>query len=225
MLRKLIAETLGTLILTAGICITVVAAARLQGQANDALLLALSAGFLLAGVYCVFAPVSGGHFNPAVSFGAWIAGNRSAKEAVLYSIVQTVGAALGALTAFLILSQQPGFQPLGFAANGFGNHSPGGFSVLSVFGGEALFSLFFVLVFLRAREGHRATLIGIAFAGCALAAYGLSGAGLNPARSTGAALFAEGWAIGQLWLFWLAPLLGGAGAGLLHKYLSRAASD
>lgn len=225
MLKKLTAEGLGALFLTAVICLAAVAFGRGSGSAPTALILALAAGFALTGIYSAFGAISDGHFNPAVSVSALVLRQITAKTTVLYVIAQTLGGALGGLAAFLILSQQPGFQPLDFGSNGYGAHSPVKAGAAAVFAAEALLSLLFVLSFLRAQGEHRALVIGLTFAGCCLAVYGLSGAGLNPARSTGAALFAEGWAISQLWLFWIAPMLGGMGAGLLDKWLYRDHGD
>ena len=225
MLKRLAAEGLGALFLTAAICLTVVATGRLDGQSHTALLLAAAAGTVLVGSYSIFGAISGGHFNPAVSLGTWVTGRIAGKDAALYVFAQTTGGAFGALAVFLMLSQQPGFQPLEFAANGYGYYSPGKFAAPGVFAAEALLSLIFVAAFLRTPESQKALVIGLVFAMCCLAAFGLSGASLNPARSTGAALFAESWAIDQLWLFWLAPSLGGAGAGLLDKWLYRDGGD
>lgn len=219
MLKELIAEALGTLFLTAFICATVIATGRMEPQAPVALITALGAGFALSGCYCICVPVSRGHFNPAVSIAAWIARRHPASETFWYIGAQLLGTALGACMVFLIMAQQPGFQPMEFAANGYGKHSPAGLPAGAVLAAEAVFTLYFVLVFLRAERQRNAVLIGLAFAAGYLALYGISGASLNPARSTGAALFAESWAIDQLWAFWLGPILGGVGAGLLHKHL------
>ncbi len=218
MRKKLLAEALGTFVLIIALCGAGIASTRLGEMGIGLTGIALCAGFTLAMVYYVFAPVSGAHVNPAVSAGAWMVGHIRAKQMAFYTLVQVLGAVLAGLTFFLILTLQPGFQPLEFAANGYGRHSPGGFPAAAVFAIEALQTFIFVLVFLRVTlpevpRWFAALAVGFAYSACHFVTFALSGTSLNPARSTATALFAEGWAVDQLWLFWLAPLLGGLAAG------------
>ncbi|MCP5084606.1 MAG: aquaporin [Alphaproteobacteria bacterium] len=230
-MRKIMfAEALGTFILVSVLCGTMVGAARLSGLGVGLTGIALAAGFTLACVFYLFAPISGAHVNPAVSAGAWLERRISTKQLALYIAAQLAGAVLAALALFLIFSFQPGFQPLEFAANGYGRHSPGGYLAPAVFAGEALQTFVFVLMFLRFSQADVprpiGTLsIGFAYSASHFATFAISGTSLNPARSTAMALFAEGWALDQLWLFWLAPVLGGLLAGLVCRILFGGNSD
>ncbi|MEM8687384.1 MAG: aquaporin [Pseudomonadota bacterium] len=224
MRRQLLAEALGTFVLVGALCGTGIGSARLGEMGVGLTGIALCAGFTLALIYLVFAPVSGAHVNPAVSAGAWMTDQIRAKQFAWYTLAQVFGAVLAGLAFFLILSLQPGFQPLDFAANGYGRHSPGGFPAAAVFAIEALQTFIFVLVFLRVSQPEvprwfAALAVGLAYSASHFITFAISGTSLNPARSTGTALFAEGWAVNQLWLFWLAPLLGGLTAGWACRYL------
>lgn len=230
MRKKLFSEALGTFILVAALCATMVGAARLAEQGVGVTGIALAAGFALACVYFVFSPVSGAHVNPAVSSGAWVAGRITLAQWIWYTLAQLLGAALAGFSLFLIFTFQPGFQPLDFAANGYGRHSPRGYLAPGVFAAEALQTFVFVLMFLRVSRADvsralGAVLIGIAYSLSHFATLAISGTSLNPARSTAMALIAESWAVDQLWLFWLAPLLGGAVAGLASRALFGRESD
>ncbi len=230
MRKKLLAEVLGAFILVSVLCGTMIASARLGEFGAGLTGIALAAGFTLACVFYLFASVSGAHINPAVSAGAWLLGRFSAKQFAWYTAAQLAGAALAGLAFFLLLTLQPGFQPLEFAANGYGRHSPGGFPTLAVFAAEALQTFVFVLIFLAvSRPGvprpFGAIAVGFAYSASHFATFAISGTSLNPARSTATALFAEGWAVDQLWLFWLAPLTGGMAAGLVCRHFFPANSD
>ena len=230
MRKKLLAEALGTFVLVSALCGTGVASARLIDMGVGLPGIALSAGFTLALVYFVFAPLSGAHVNPAVSAGAWMSGHMDAKQTAWYVGAQLVGAVLAGFAFFLILSFQPGFQPLAFGANGYGQHSPGGFPAPAVFAVEALQTFIFALVFLKVSHPDvpktvGAVAVGIAYSASHFVTFAISGTSLNPARSTGTALFAEGWAVDQLWLFWLAPLFGGLVAGWIGRALFTVNSD
>ena len=230
MRRIMLAEALGTFILISILCATLIGAVRLN-QFNVGLTgIALAAGLALACVYYVFAPVSGAHVNPVVSLGAWLTHRISFRQLILYASAQLAGAVLAGLMFFLIFSFQPGFQPLDFAANGYGKHSPGGYLAPAVFAGEALQTFIFVFLFLRLTASDvprhlSAIAVGAAYSVSHLATFALSGTSLNPARSTAMALFAEGWAIDQLWLFWLAPMLGAALGGLACRGVFGGKSD
>ncbi len=230
MRKKMFAEGLGTFILVSVLCAVIVGGSRLVEFGLGPVGIALAAGLALACLFQALAPLSGAHLNPAVSAGAWMLGRIGARQFVFYTIAQVLGASFAALAFFLIATFQPGFQPLDFGANGYGPHSPGGYLASAVFGAEAIQTFIFVFLFLRltqcAMPGSQIALfVGFAFACAHLATLAISGTSLNPARSTATALFAEGWALNQLWLFWLAPMVGGIGGGLAARFLQRRNSD
>lgn len=230
MRKKLLAEALGTFILVSVLCGTIIASARLEAFGVGLTGIALASGFTLACVFFLFAPLSGAHVNPAVSAGAWMEGRLGAKPFFWYTGSQLTGAVLAGLAFFLLLTFQPGFQPLEFAANGYGRHSPGGFPAPAVFAAEALQTFIFTMIFLRVSKPDvprpfAAVLVGFAYSASHIATFAISGTSLNPARSTATALFAEGWAVDQLWLFWLAPLAGALAAGAVCRHLFAENSD
>jgi aquaporin Z len=157
--------------------------------------------------------VSGCHLNPAVSVGLVVGKRFPAKELPAYVVAQVVGGIFGAAALYLIASGKPGFELGGFATNGYGAHSPGGYGVISCFLAETLLTAFFVIVILgatdeRAPKGFAPIAIGLCLTLTNLVGIPVTNAAINPARATGPAVFVGGWAIGQLWLFWLAPILG-----------------
>lgn len=226
MFKRLMAEALGTFFLVMTICGAVVGSARLSNHDSDILATALSAGLALAIASYLFSPVSGGHFNPALSLASWIAKQISGRQVLSYGAAQVLGGTAGALFIFLILTLQPGFQPLDFAANGYGQHSPGGYPELTVFAIEFVFTMALTMVFLHPGASQTSTAIwmGAAYGAAHLAIGTISRMSLNPARSTATALFAESWAIDQLWLFWLAPMTGATAGAYLSKYFAGNAS-
>ena len=170
-------------------------------------------------------PISGGHFNPAVTLGLWAGGRFPAKHIGPYMLIQVAGAIAAAAVLYAIASGKSGFDvTAGFAANGYGEHSPGGYELGSALITEVVMTFMFVLVILgathtRAPVGFAGLAIGLALTLVHLISIPVTNTSVNPARSTGQALFVGGWAIGQLWLFWLAPLLGGSLAGVLYRTL------
>jgi aquaporin Z len=168
-------------------------------------------------------PISGGHFNPAVTLGLWAGGRFPGKQIVPYMVVQVCGGIVAAAVLYAIASGKPGFDAAaGFAANGYGEHSPGGYSLASALVTELVMTFMFVLIILgathtRAPVGFAGLAIGLALTLIHLISIPVTNTSVNPARSTGPALFAGAWALSQLWLFWLAPLLGGVLAGVLHR--------
>lgn len=219
------AEALGTFVLVFSGCGTAVLAA--SGGGVGPLGVALAFGFsLLVGIYAL-GPISGAHFNPAVSVGLACAGRFRWGRVPGYVGAQLAGAILAAgLVAVIAKGQPGGYDPAvaGLAANGFGAHSPGGFDLASGLVCEILLSFVFVAVVLGATASRGATplagiAIGLAFALVHLIGIPVTNVSVNPARSTGPALFVGGWALSQLWLFWLAPLAGGALAGILARWL------
>jgi aquaporin Z len=177
---------------------------------------------VLTAVYAL-GPISGGHFNPAVTLGLWAGGRFPARQILPYMIVQVAGGIAASLILLAIASGKPGFDAAaGFAANGYGDHSPGNYSLASGMLTEVIMTFMFVLVILgathtRAPVGFAGLAIGLALTLIHLISIPVTNTSVNPARSTGPALFAGAWAVQQLWLFWLAPLLGAALAGVLHR--------
>jgi aquaporin Z len=170
--------------------------------------------------------ISGGHFNPAVTIGLWAGQRFPAPEIAPYVIAQVAGAVVAALVLYVIASGSPAFNPAGgFAANGYGEHSPGKYGLGSALLIEIVLTCFFLLVILgatdkRAPAGFGPLAIGLALTLIHLISIPVTNTSVNPARSTGVALFAGGWALAQLWLFWVAPIAGGLIGGFVHRWLS-----
>ena len=232
MLKRIGAEFLGTFWLVLGGCGSAVLAASFGGEGNPLGIglvgVALAFGLtVLTGVYAL-GRVSGGHFNPAVSFGLWAGGRFAAKDLLPYIVAQVVGAVLAGFILLQIASGQPGFaidpaSPGAFASNGYGALSPGGYSVAAAFLCEVVMTAMFVVVILgathgRAPVGFAGIAIGLALTLIHLISIPVTNTSVNPARSTGVALFAGSGAIGQLWLFWLAPILGGLLGGVIGRW-------
>ena len=220
---KLLAEFLGTFLLVFGGCGSAVLAAAFPhlgiGFAGVALAFGLT---VLTGCYA-FGPISGGHFNPAVSLGCAVAGRLSWGELAPYIVAQVIGAVVASSVLYVIASGGPDFSLTGgFASNGYGQHSPGGYDLGAAALIEIVLTGFFLLVILGSTEprvpaGFAPIAIGLALTLIHLISIPVTNTSVNPARSTGPALFVGGWALGQLWLFWVAPLVGAAIGGLLHK--------
>lgn len=223
MFRKCLAEFIGTFWLVLGGCGSAVLAAKFPevgiGFAGVALAFGLT---VLTGAYAL-GPISGGHFNPAVTVGLWAGGRFPGRHVGAYIVVQVVGAIVAAAVLYAIASGKPGFDAgAGFAANGYGEHSPGGYSLTSALICELVMTFMFVLVILgathkRAPVGFAGLAIGLALTLIHLISIPVTNTSVNPARSTGPALFAGTWALAQLWMFWVAPLVGGALAGVLYR--------
>jgi len=221
--RKLTAEFIGTFWLVFGGCGSAVLAATFPGVGIGLAGVSLAFGLtVLTGAYA-FGPISGGHFNPAVTVGLWAGGRFPARQIVPYIVVQVCGAIAAAAVLYLIASGKPGFDLAGgFASNGYGEHSPGGYSLTAALVTEVVMTFMFVLIILgathtRAPVGFAGLAIGLALTLVHLISIPVTNTSVNPARSTGPALFVGGWALAQLWLFWLAPLLGGVLAGALYR--------
>jgi aquaporin Z len=169
--------------------------------------------------------VSGGHFNPAVSFGLWAGKRFDGKDLIPYVIAQVIGAIAAAAVLYVIASGKAGFEVGGFASNGYGEHSPGGYSLLAALVAEVVLTFFFLFIILgatdrRAPAGFAAIAIGLALTLIHLISIPVTNTSVNPARSTGPALFAGGWALSQLWLFWVAPIVGGILAGFVYPLVT-----
>jgi len=225
MRKALAAEFIGTFWLVLGGCGSAVLAAAFPQSGIG--LLGVSLAFGLAVLTMAFAvgPVSGGHFNPAVSVGLWAAGRFPAARLLPYMMVQVAGAVLAGGVLALIATGKPGFDLVasGFASNGYGAHSPGGYSLLAALVSEVVLTALFLIIILGA-TGMRAAgsvapmTIGLALTLIHLISIPVTNTSVNPARSTGVALFVGGWAVQQLWLFWLAPIGGAIAGAALYRW-------
>ncbi len=227
MTKKLGAEFLGTGWLVFGGCGSAVLAAAFPELGIGFLGVALAFGLTVVTMVYAVGHISGGHFNPAVSLGLWSGGRFASGEILPYIVAQVLGALAGAGVLYVIATGQPGFDVVqsGFAANGYGEHSPGGYSVAAAFVAEVVLTFGFLLVILgatdrRAPAGFAPLAIGLCLTLIHLVSIPVTNTSVNPARSTGPALFVGGWALGQLWLFWVAPLLGALAAGPVYRWLA-----
>jgi aquaporin Z len=225
MFPALICEFLGTFWLVLGGCGAAVLAASFPNVGIGFTGVALAFGLtVLTGAY-TFGPVSGAHFNPAVTIGLWAGGRFQGGRVLPYVVIQVVGAVVASGVLYVIASGRPGFDlAAGFASNGYGAHSPGGFSLGAGFVTETVMTFMFVLVILgathrRAPVGFAGIAIGFALTLIHLISIPVTNTSVNPARSTGPALFVGGWALAQLWLFWIAPIVGALAGGAVHKAL------
>lgn len=223
MFPKLTAEFLGTFWLVLGGCGSAVIAAAFPAVGIGLLGVSLAFGLtVLTGAYAL-GPISGGHFNPAVSVGLWAGGRFPGSQLLPYIIVQVAGGIAGAGVLYLIASGKSDFSLSGgFASNGYADHSPGGYSLTAALVSEFVMTFMFLIVILgtthkRAPVGFAGLAIGLALTLIHLISIPVTNTSVNPARSTGPAIFVGDWALGQLWLFWVAPLLGAAIAGLVYK--------
>jgi aquaporin Z len=223
--RKLIAEVLGTFWLVFGGCGSAVLAAGFPKVGIGLLGVSLAFGLTVLTMAYAIGHVSGCHLNPAVSVGLMVGKRFPAREVPAYVAAQVVGGAAGAGVLYVIASGAEGFSTSsGFAANGFGAHSPGGYSMIAALVAELVLTFFFLLVILgatdsRAPAGFAPIPIGLALTLIHLIGIPVTNLSVNPARSTGPALFVGGWALEQLWLFWLAPIVGAALAGVVYPAL------
>ena len=223
MSRKLFAEILGTFWLVFGGCGSAVLAAAFPQVGIGLTGVSIAFGLtVLIGAYA-FGPISGGHFNPAVSAGLAVAGRFSWSEFVPYVAAQVAGAIGAAAVLWIVASGKAGFDLAGgFASNGYGEHSPGQYGLVAALTIEVVLTAFFLLIILGSTEarvpaGFAPIAIGLALTLIHLISIPVTNTSVNPARSTGQALFVGGWALQQLWLFWLAPIVGGVIGGLIHK--------
>lgn len=225
MVAKLSAELIGTLWLVLGGCGSAVLAAAFPEVGIGLLGVSLAFGLtVLTGAYSL-GPISGGHFNPAVTVGLWAGGRFPAPQVLPYIVAQVVGGVVGAAILYVIASGAAGFSVAdGFAANGFGEHSPGQYSMLSGAVSEIVMTFMFLIVILgathrRAPVGFAGLSIGLALTLIHLISIPVTNTSVNPARSTGPALLVGDWALSQLWLFWVMPMLGAALAGFVYRFV------
>lgn len=224
-MKKYFAEFFGTFWLVFGGCGSAVLAAAFPELGIGFAGVALAFGLTVLTMAYAVGHVSGAHFNPAVSVGMAAAGRMPWGNVPGYVISQVVGGIAGAAILYLIASGKMGFVAGGFASNGFGEHSPGGYALSSVIACEIVMTAMFVVVILgtthkNAPAGFAPLAIGLCLTLIHLVSIPVSNTSVNPARSTAAALFAEPWALQQLWIFWLAPIVGGVLGAIIHRMIS-----
>ncbi|HSW51135.1 MAG TPA: aquaporin Z [Bryobacteraceae bacterium] len=225
--KRLSAEFLGTFWLVLGGCGSAVLAAAFPVVGIGLLGVSLAFGLTVLTMAYAIGHISGCHLNPAVTLGLCVGKRFPAKEVAPYWAAQVVGAIAAAAILFVIAGGRAGFNPsAGFAANGYGIHSPGGYSLTAALVAEIVLTCFFLLVILgatdrRAPSGFAPIAIGLCLTLIHLISIPVTNTSVNPARSTGQAIFVGGWAIEQLWLFWLAPLVGGALGGIIYPLIAK----
>jgi aquaporin Z len=225
MFAKLAAEFVGTFWLVLGGCGSAVIAAGFPEVGIGLVGVSFAFGLTVLTAAYSLGPVSGGHFNPAVTIGLWAGGRFEAGQVVTYIIAQVLGGIAGAGVLYIIASGNPEFSLVGgFAANGYGEHSPGSYSMLASAVTEIVMTFMFLIVILgathhRAPVGFAGIAIGLALTLIHLISIPVTNTSVNPARSTGPALFVGDWALSQLWLFWVMPIIGAGLAGFVYKTL------
>lgn len=222
MFKKLSAEFIGTFWLVLGGCGSAVLAAGVPDVGIGWLGVSFAFGLTVLTMAYTVGHISGGHFNPAVSLGLMIGGRFEAKDLVPYWVAQVAGAIVAAFILYLIASGAPNFQPGGFASNGYGEASPGGYSMTAALITEVVLTAAFLFIILGATSagapaGFAPIAIGLGLTLIHLVSIPVTNTSVNPARSTGVAFFADGPALSQLWLFWVAPLIGAVLGGTLWK--------
>lgn len=226
MFKKMSAEFFGTFWLVFGGCGSAVLAAGFPELGIGFAGVALAFGLTVLTMAYAVGHISGGHFNPAVTIGLWAGGRFSAKDVVPYVVAQVIGGIAAAAVLYVIASGKAGFDATvsGFASNGYGEHSPGGFSLQAAVVVEMVLSAFFLIVIhgvtdKRAPAGFAPLAIGLALTLIHLISIPVTNTSVNPARSTAVAIFQGTWALQQLWLFWLMPIIGGIIGGLIYRHL------
>lgn len=227
LLKRCAAELLGTFWLVFGGCGSAVLAAAFPNVGIGLLGVSLAFGLTVVTMAYAVGHISGGHFNPAVTLGLLAGGRVKAGDVAPYIVAQVIGAVLAAWLLAMIAGGN-GSDPIagGLASNGFGEHSPGGYSMTAALIAEVLLTFFFLLIILgatdpRAPAGLAPLAIGLALTLIHLISIPVTNTSVNPARSTGPALIVGGWALQQLWLFWVAPIVGAVVAGVTHRWLSK----
>ena len=223
-MKKLLAEFVGTLWLVLGGCGSAVIAAGYPELGIGFVGVSLAFGLTVVTMAYAIGHISGCHLNPAVSIGLWAAGRMPSRDVLPYIIAQLTGAIAGALILYGIVTGQPGFELGGFASNGYGEHSPGGYALSSALLIEVVMTFFFLVVILgatdeRAPKGMGGLAIGLALTLIHLISIPVTNTSVNPARSTSQALFVGDWATEQLWLFWVAPIVGALLAAVFYRFV------
>ncbi|MFO1417143.1 MAG: aquaporin Z [Methylotetracoccus sp.] len=225
-MKRCAAEVLGTFWLVFGGCGSAVLAAAFPDVGIGLLGVAFAFGLTVMTMAFAIGHISGCHLNPAVSIGLCVGGRFKASELLPYIASQVVGAVIGATVLYLIASGKADFELGGFASNGYGEHSPGGYSLGAALLAEIVLTFMFLMIILgatdrRAPAGFAPIAIGLGLTLIHLIGIPVDNLSVNPARSTGPALFVGGWALAQLWAFWVAPIIGAALAGVTYKWLGR----
>jgi aquaporin Z len=224
-MNKLLAEFIGTLWLVLGGCGSAVLAAAYPELGIGFVGVALAFGLTVVTMAYAIGHISGCHLNPAVSIGLWMGGRFDKKDLLPYIVAQVLGGIAGAAILYVVASGKSGFELGGFAANGYGEHSPGGYSMLAALVTEIVMTFMFLMIILgathsKAPKGFAGLAIGLGLTLIHLISIPVTNTSVNPARSTSQALFVGDWAIGQLWLFWVAPIIGAALAGMVYTFMS-----
>lgn len=224
-MKKLIAEFIGTFWLVLGGCGSAVLAAGYPELGIGFVGVSIAFGLTVLTMAYAIGHISGCHLNPAVTIGLWVGGRFEAKDVFPYIASQVLGGIAGAGILYLIASGKPGFELGGFAANGYGEHSPDGYNMQSALITEVVMTFVFLIIILgathkNASAGFAGIAIGLGLTLIHLISIPVTNTSVNPARSTSQALFVQGWAFEQLWLFWVAPIAGAIIAGLLYKFLA-----
>jgi aquaporin Z len=223
--KKVGAEFLGTFWLVLGGCGSAVLAAAFPNLGIGFVGVALAFGLTVLTMAFAIGHISGCHLNPAVSVGLWIGKRFSVRDLIPYIVAQVLGAIAGAGVLYVIASGKTGFDvSAGFASNGYGAHSPGGYTLVAALVCEVVMTFMFLIIILgstdkRAPNGLAPVAIGLGLTLIHLISIPVTNTSVNPARSTGQAIFVGGWALSQLWLFWVAPIVGAALAGLVYSWL------
>ena len=224
-MKKYSAEFIGTFWLVLGGCGSAVLAAAFPDVGIGLLGVSLAFGLTVLTMAFAIGHISGCHLNPAVSFGLWAGGRFPAKELLPYIVAQVLGGIVAGGVLYLIASGKAGFElSAGFASNGYGAHSPGGYGMMAALITEVVMTMMFLLVILgatdkRAPQGFAPIAIGLCLTLIHLISIPVSNTSVNPARSTGVALFAGDWALAQLWLFWVAPIIGAILGAFIYRFI------
>ncbi|GJQ62738.1 MAG: aquaporin Z [Melioribacteraceae bacterium] len=224
-MKKLVAEFIGTFWLVLGGCGSAVLAAAFPELGIGFVGVSLAFGLTVVTMAYAIGHISGCHLNPAVSLGLWAGGRFDTKELVPYIVAQVLGGIAGAAVLYIIASGKPGFELGGFAANGYGENSPGGYGMLAALVTEVVMTFIFLIIILgathsKAPKGFAGLAIGLGLTLIHLISIPVTNTSVNPARSTSQALFVGDWALSQLWLFWVAPIAGAILAGFIYKMIS-----
>lgn len=225
-MKKLVAEFIGTLWLVLGGCGSAVLAAAYPELGIGFVGVSLAFGLTVVTMAYAIGHISGCHLNPAVSIGLWLGGRFDKKDLLPYIGAQVLGAIAGAGILYLIASGKEGFELGGFASNGYGEHSPDGYSMLSALITEIVLTFMFLMIILgatdsKAPKGFGGLAIGLGLVLIHLISIPVTNTSVNPARSTSQAIFVGGWAVEQLWLFWVAPIVGAILAGVVYKFIAK----
>jgi aquaporin Z len=227
-MKKYGAEFFGTFWLVLGGCGSAVLAAAFPGLGIGFLGVALAFGLTVMTMAFAIGHISGCHLNPAISIGLWAGGRFPAKDVIPYIVSQVLGGIAAGGVLYIIASGAAGFDvTAGFASNGYGAHSPGGYSLAAALVCEVVMTMMFLLVIMgatdkRAPQGFAPIAIGLCLTLIHLISIPVTNTSVNPARSTGVAIFAGGWALGQLWLFWVAPIVGGLLGAAVYRFIGAA---